>query len=164
MFAAKNLVVFSTFDIKVQLFCFLLKQCFENVKKKSLRSGFFREGRSSSCKHNIFFRWRAMLFDCKPSCKSLCDLISSDIGKLEFEYIFIPCPQCLLLGKTFKLCNITFTYVGNCHSLFGIASTVQMINPSCHYNNLRITFYNSWCVMCNLDSSHPLLLILYYAK
>ena len=34
MFATKNLVVFSTFHIKVQLFCFLLKQFFENVKKK----------------------------------------------------------------------------------------------------------------------------------
>ena len=36
MFAAKNFlvfVVFSTFHIKVQLFCFLLKQFFENVKK-----------------------------------------------------------------------------------------------------------------------------------
>ena len=43
MFAAKNLVVFllffSTFDIKVQLFCFLLKQFFENVKKVNVLGG-----------------------------------------------------------------------------------------------------------------------------
>ena len=54
MFAAKNLVVFSTFHIKVQLFCFLLKQFFENMKK-SLRSGDFREGRSGYSKRNYFF-------------------------------------------------------------------------------------------------------------
>ena len=50
-FAAKNLVVFfllllffSTFHIKVQHFCFLLKQFFENVKKKKFTVGGFKRG------------------------------------------------------------------------------------------------------------------------
>ena len=50
MFAAKNLVAFLlffiTFHNKVQLFCFLLKQFFENVKKKfTVGGGGVREGR-----------------------------------------------------------------------------------------------------------------------
>ena len=68
VFSAKNLVVvfffflfcffivFSTFDIKMQLFCF--KTIFENVKKKSLRSGVgggVRQGRSDYSKHNFYF-------------------------------------------------------------------------------------------------------------
>ena len=61
MFAAKNLffffffflffffvvvVVFSIFDIKVQLFCFLLKHFFENVKKVYGRGVLERVGRA----------------------------------------------------------------------------------------------------------------------
>ena len=38
----------------MQLFCFLLKQFFENVKKKFTVGG-FREGRSGYSKHNFFF-------------------------------------------------------------------------------------------------------------
>ena len=45
----------------MQLFCFLLKQFFENVKKKFMsegfregRSGVFREGRSGYSKQNFF--------------------------------------------------------------------------------------------------------------
>ena len=49
----RTLLFFSSFDIKVQLFFFFLKQYFENVKK-SLRSGGFREGRSGYSKHNFF--------------------------------------------------------------------------------------------------------------
>ena len=41
----------------MQLFCFLLKQFFENVKKDYGRGegGGFREGQSGYSKHNFFF-------------------------------------------------------------------------------------------------------------
>ena len=50
-------VVFSTLDIKVQLFCFLLKQFFENMKK-SLRSGVL--GRVGRVTVNTTFFFRLM--------------------------------------------------------------------------------------------------------
>ena len=49
-------VVFSTFHIKVQLFCFLLKQFFEIVKKKSLRSGGLERVGRVTVNTTFFFR------------------------------------------------------------------------------------------------------------